>query len=1403
MKFSPSTANCLLIFPLLRYSAAVVVSIRAHSGPVRALAVCPFTPYLVATGGEEGEVLLWDLRDLSKPYTPLGVPVTALPISSSNSNTVGGGALGITDIAWNRKVAHILATGTQQGNVTVWDLKNRKQLVTLPGHSSAAASVGALAWSPEAPTCLVVASEDDGSPTAAVWDLRNARAPEKTLKGHTRGILALSWSARDPELLLSAGKDGRILQWGNPQGASQQQQSIREPVAEVNTTVPTTTTTAARVNLEQHAWVTDLQWSPRHPDIFLASTLAGRVAIYSVQALGRNTEAAAVQGTPAGPVISGGTQSVSMAIGSGNPTATTSSPKWLRRPAGVALGWAGRLASFGQHVTEGGAGVQGTAVALGSLPSATTAAAVDTLCQPAAALVETVEEGVKACQDETQAAFARSRAILWEGKGDTCVFAWRAIAAVCEGRLQEALLEPTNGLITYEHVTSSVPSEHTSPVHDAKKLHSYDGEQRIEEDDEEDEEFDFARAINSHVPTTVNREQQHQQQLERRATFESLPFVLYSTSGVVLPSSCPSSPSVTDPDRRITRALVAGRYEEAVRECIAAGRPSDALLVAICGGPDLVAQTRRQYLQSPNSRPYLRLVSSIVKGECGDVVEWAELLEGGAWREVFQLVATTCSSNQQQGSSAGFQSYMQTLSDRLNTNTFSFSASNASQLSFLAASNRANRKKLAVQDDEAFKASLLAALGAGLHARTLQVLGAMSLCSQEAALEAVLMVLVLESKMSRQQSGIAVPLPPSLMRPFARCAWVIAEAGKPELAVKLVSRCLIVAPEEAKEGRNRQDHDQLNVLADRLGAWLQQGSNPLPPHLWNRFVLPVSVVAQQPPLITSAANVPSFAASPKTSAASSLHSASVPSAMSTAFASMSLGSTPNTSVPLPRPPSSIQQRPPLPTTSFMASGAPVSSVVGSGVALRVPPAPLNQSQYPPLPHEAPISHPPHPVSQPSLPPQSSIPCQSSSESSFHSSNMMMPPRPPQLQAHANSFSTPMSLPPAQETQTTSNVVTTLQPSIPLPHQRSTVNPQMHPPPLTHQVPSLPLTPVTSIHTGQITQHPSTTTMSNAPVPPSSQPSSMHFGQGVIHYGQSMQSASQSLPSQGLSLPAPPVVQHATQQGALTSPTALRPPQSSAFASPLPKPLQAPVPSMSPKSPHFPGSGMLTPGYNPAADAHLTSSQPPTPSSSSLMPPALNQQLPRTNVPGAPMTMQQQQTLLPLQPPITQFSQQAPGLQTQAFSSPASKPPGDALGPVPRKMPGYNDVPPSPSPLLSAGLRGSGAAAGGISNQPLDPQVIQSTLSGLIEKCAEKASPMQRRIIDDSARRIETLNGQMATPGALSPPTLALLSEMVRKVQVGDWNGAHALHTPLMSAHFSECGNWILAVKRLLEVARTL
>lgn len=91
-------------------------------------------------------------------------------------------------------------------------------------------------------------------------------------------------------------------------------------------------------------------------------------------------------------------------------------------------------------------------------------------------------------------------------------------------------------------------------------------------------------------------------------------------------------------DNLITRALVLGDFQSAVSLCLSSERFADAILLAVRGGPELLAKTQKTYFErQTESLPYLRLFQSIVSDDLTDVVQNADLAE---WQEIFVVLCT-------------------------------------------------------------------------------------------------------------------------------------------------------------------------------------------------------------------------------------------------------------------------------------------------------------------------------------------------------------------------------------------------------------------------------------------------------------------------------------------------------------------------------------------------------------------------------------------------------------------------------------------------------------------------------------------------------------------------------------------------------------------------------------------
>lgn len=133
-----------------------------HKGPVKGLEFNN-TTNLLASAAAEGDIFIWDLNNLSKPYTP-----------GNKSARLED----ITSLSWNRQVPHILATGSNNGMTVVWDLKNRREVLQL-NNPNGRKVVTSIAWNPDNATQILTATDDDQNPGIMAWDLRNAHAPER------------------------------------------------------------------------------------------------------------------------------------------------------------------------------------------------------------------------------------------------------------------------------------------------------------------------------------------------------------------------------------------------------------------------------------------------------------------------------------------------------------------------------------------------------------------------------------------------------------------------------------------------------------------------------------------------------------------------------------------------------------------------------------------------------------------------------------------------------------------------------------------------------------------------------------------------------------------------------------------------------------------------------------------------------------------------------------------------------------------------------------------------------------------------------------------------------------------------------------------------------------------------
>ena len=279
---------------------------QQHQGAIPGLQFNPHkeSSHLLASGGVDCEVFVTSLENPDQPtiFVPAPPP-----------NNVKHSA-GITKVAWNTQVSHILASASSNGGTYIWDLKQKKAWCEIRDPTGAV--VSDVAWNPEQGLNLVTASGDDKNPVIKLWDLRSSTSlPLATLQGHTEGILSLSWCPNDPTLLLSCGKDNKTILWDL---------FHLQPVYDLPSDSNDENMTPSNVfggfagnagkNKRYH-----VSWSPCIPAVIAACSFDRSCQFYSLQ---------------------------------GAKSRIGRAPKWLRRSSGATWGFGGKLACFDNRAPD-------------------------------------------------------------------------------------------------------------------------------------------------------------------------------------------------------------------------------------------------------------------------------------------------------------------------------------------------------------------------------------------------------------------------------------------------------------------------------------------------------------------------------------------------------------------------------------------------------------------------------------------------------------------------------------------------------------------------------------------------------------------------------------------------------------------------------------------------------------------------------------------------------------------------------------------------------------------------------------------------------------------------------------------------------------------------------------------
>lgn len=606
---------------------------KNQTASVRAVAFNPFVQHLLASGGADGQVLVWDLSNPSAGVSSRH-PASKPGVASSPSKE------DVTALTWNRKVHNILSTATSTGTMNVWDLKQSRQVISIR-NPRGRLKCSSLAWHPEIATQIVITCDEDDSTGALLWDLRNATSPIMSYSHHSpKGVVSASWNSHDTDLLLTSSKDSRTV-------------VVSVSSGEIVVDSPATAD-----------WDFDVKWSPRIPGLYLASSFEGRISVNSIlsassaPSVSSETANALAEsfGQNAGDFRSG--------MADQSPRTTDSQrviynmnrpPKWLKPPSGLSFVFAGKRAYFSSRdgtnviVDE----ISENIPSLGLGPEKLDKILMDLTAEdPSPALKWSQDQGKAAETSKETMAWdimsmllntdSRRRLVGYLGfpvppndSGDnTAVPVYGLLRSPPIAVPIRSVPSSTHGLenglgddgsaIVISNGLDSLALDGPAPWDVSE---SFGDDERTKGSLLDGDDSGNSANGNTNVGTNINSSGEEVKETSEKAF---------------------SGKSSSEIDKMIKQAVIVGDFKTAVDACLHVDRTADALVIAHAGGPNLWLYTQSKYLCKADVSSGLKIIGAVAgpRNKLDEYIKETAEVGQDSWKEALAALLTFCPADE-------------------------------------------------------------------------------------------------------------------------------------------------------------------------------------------------------------------------------------------------------------------------------------------------------------------------------------------------------------------------------------------------------------------------------------------------------------------------------------------------------------------------------------------------------------------------------------------------------------------------------------------------------------------------------------------------------------------------------------------------------------------------------------
>mmetsp|Transcript_11273 Transcript_11273/g.25277 ORF Transcript_11273/g.25277 Transcript_11273/m.25277 type:complete len:525 (+) Transcript_11273:199-1773(+) len=176
------------------------------------------------SGSEDTTVCLWDVSAVTsarRDGTEASAAATSTSTSSSSTSSSGtqiqplsifrGHTDVVEDVDWHHRDPNLIGSVGDDRTIMVWDVREKNPTKAVHVVKDAhAGDVNSIAFNPVNEFLLATGSADK---TVKLWDMRNLKSPMQTFEGHTDQVYNVEWAPHNESILASCSADRRVGIW--------------------------------------------------------------------------------------------------------------------------------------------------------------------------------------------------------------------------------------------------------------------------------------------------------------------------------------------------------------------------------------------------------------------------------------------------------------------------------------------------------------------------------------------------------------------------------------------------------------------------------------------------------------------------------------------------------------------------------------------------------------------------------------------------------------------------------------------------------------------------------------------------------------------------------------------------------------------------------------------------------------------------------------------------------------------------------------------------------------------------------------------------------------------------------------------------------------------------------------